>query len=345
MATIHILNPVADRRWADLVDEHPQASIFHSPAWLTALQRTYGYQPMALTLTPPQEELTNGIAFARVASRLTGTRLVSLPFADHCQPLTQDARQTAELTTYAGKMQRGYKYIELRPHEACECALPGFGVSAQYLLHTLDLTPDLEQMFGRFHPSCLQRRIRHAERMNLAYEESRSESALADFYKLQVMTRARHNLPPQPTTWFENLRNSFGDRFTVHTVCADGKPIASMITLRHNSVLTYKYGASDASQHRLGGVALLFWRTIQSAKANGVTKMDLGRSDLHGTGLVEFKDHLGARRSQLCYLRSPEPTMNDTRSRDYLALAGKVFAHTPPSVAKIAGSLLYKHAG
>jgi hypothetical protein len=67
--------------------------------------------------------------------------------------------------------------------------------------------------------------------------------------------------------------------------------------------LVYKYSCSDAQYHRLGGVHLLFWRSIQEAKRDGLSVFDLGRSEWAHTGLIAFKDRRGANRSTLTYLR------------------------------------------
>jgi hypothetical protein len=50
---------------------------------------------------------------------------------------------------------------------------------------------------------------------------------------------------------------------------------------------------------------LLFWETIQSAKAAGMRELDLGRSDLENEGLLQFKGHLGAACSTITYYRYP----------------------------------------
>src|SRR6266851_2845218 len=76
---IHVLDPLADKRWDELVTRHPSASVFHQRGWLEALARTYGYEPYVLTTTPPGGPLANGIAVCRVSSWVTGTRSVSLP--------------------------------------------------------------------------------------------------------------------------------------------------------------------------------------------------------------------------------------------------------------------------
>ena len=65
---VYSIDPLEDPRWIPFLEGHPDASIFHTPAWLQALHRTYGYRPLALTTTPPKEELTNGVVFCRVNS-------------------------------------------------------------------------------------------------------------------------------------------------------------------------------------------------------------------------------------------------------------------------------------
>src|SRR5690349_20387135 len=87
---IHIINPLLDRRWDELVARHPKASIFHERGWLEGLARTYGYEPCALTTAAAGEGLKDAVALCRISSWVTGTRLVSLPFSDHCEPLLGD---------------------------------------------------------------------------------------------------------------------------------------------------------------------------------------------------------------------------------------------------------------
>ena len=87
--TVHILDPLSDQRWPEFVRHHPNASAFHTAGWLRALRVTYGYEPVAFTTSAPSEELRNALLFCVVRSWLTGSRLVSLPFSDHCEPLIE----------------------------------------------------------------------------------------------------------------------------------------------------------------------------------------------------------------------------------------------------------------
>src|SRR5580658_4516058 len=90
------LDPLSDNRWSDLVASHPHASIFHTPGWLRALSKTYSYRPLVLTSSPPQKPLSDGIPFCEIQSWVTGSRLVSLPFADHAEPLLSESGAALE---------------------------------------------------------------------------------------------------------------------------------------------------------------------------------------------------------------------------------------------------------
>ena len=79
MTPTYRIDPLADPRWAEFVERHPRASIFHTPGWLQALRRTYGYLPVAYTTTPPGPELTNGLVLCRVQSLLSGRSGASDP--------------------------------------------------------------------------------------------------------------------------------------------------------------------------------------------------------------------------------------------------------------------------
>lgn len=344
---VYRIDPLQDSRWKQLLESHAAASVFHTPAWLEALRRTYGYQPIVFTTSAPNDPLTNGIPFCLVQSWLTGTRLVSVPFADHCQPLfncAEDFREIAEFLPRITK-QEHCDYIELRllSPEAVASRQSPLALSAVFTHHALDLTPDLTALFAASHKSCFQRKVRKAERENLDYEEGSSDSLIRQFYLLLVMTRRRHGVPPQPLAWFRNLRDSFGDAFKIRVLALKGRPVAAIVTLQYRNKLVYKYGGSDAAFHRLGTMPYLFWQTIQRAKSEGVRELDLGRSDIDDVGLIAFKDHMGAASRQLIYCRYPVSAAGARLGG--LQRYQKISAYFPNVVLKMAGSFLYRHMG
>src|SRR3981189_1014663 len=111
------IDPTTDERWAPFLEGHPSSSVFHTAAWLQALQLTYGYEPLAFTTSPPTEALKHGLVFCHVNSWLTGNRLVSLPFSDHCEPLCGSGEEASFLFRFlqAAVDRQEWKYLEVRP--------------------------------------------------------------------------------------------------------------------------------------------------------------------------------------------------------------------------------------
>lgn len=345
--SLYTFNPLEDPRWAAFVRSHPRASVFHTPSWLEAVRRTYGYEPLVCTTSHPTASLTNGIVFCGIDSWLTGRRLVSLPFADHCEPLVEapeDRQQIFAALTPLVERER-WKYVEIRPVRSDFLGEPGLARGSLFCLHVLDLRPALKDLFQGLHKNAIQAMIRRAEREGLCYEEGRSEALLDQFYRLLLMTRRRHKLPPQPIEWFRNLIACFGEQLKIRVASKGCRAVASILTLRHEDTIVHKYGGSDAAAHNLGATPFLLWKTIEEAKDAGVQKLDLGRSDLNNSGLINFKERWGATRSTLTYLRCAAPSVR-TAERGYrIQMAQQVFARMPDGLLTIAGKLLYRHIG
>ena len=177
------MDPLRDPRWAAFIDGHPQASVFHTPAWLEALRRTYGYEPIAYTTTPPGIELTNGIVLCRVYSPITGRRVVSLPFSDHCEPLVEGPEELESLIHSLERdcISERWDYFEVRPRTALAAPPRGLKPAQAFYLHSMDLTPEIKDIFQRLHKDSAQRKIRRAERERLTYEEGQTETLLEKF--------------------------------------------------------------------------------------------------------------------------------------------------------------------
>lgn len=345
----HQFNPLEDARWGAFLQRHPRSSLFHSAPWLEALRRTYQYEPLVLSTSPPDAELENALVLCRVGSWITGRRLVSLPFSDHCEPLLDSQDLQVILSTLGdGLMKEGLRYIELRPQHPLEMASSLHHSTYTYCSHELDLRPDLDTLFRTFHKDSTQRKIRRAEREGLTYEEGRSASLLNDFYRLLILTRRRHGVPPQPKQWFQNLIDCFRESLKIRVAFKGARAVAAILTLTHKDTLFYKYGCSDTRFNNLGGMQLLFWKSIQESKDAGLRVFDLGRSDLENSGLITFKDRWGAARSTLTYARlSSSPRLGYRSGGPGWAegAAKRALALLPDRVLSTIGDLVYRHIG
>ena len=346
------IDPLKDSRWEKFLSKHPRSSVFHSSAWLQSLSRAYGFQPVAFTTSPPGSELENAVVFCRVESWLTGRRLVSLPFSDHCEPLI-DATEDRDALTVALEWKLEHErlsYLEFRPLGAFELSTPLTHTAVPYAFHKLDLEPPIDAVFRNFHRSSTQRKILRAEREGLTYRDGSTEELLKDFFRLFTLSRKRQGLAPQSKAWFANLMECFGDALKVRLALKEGQPIAAMITIRYKDTLTYKYGCSDARYNNLGSMHLLFWNAIQEAKAEGLRFMDFGRADADQQGLITFKNRWGATQSVLTYSRYGTAKKSthafDLYSSKWKSRAVKyALRHTSPSFLPMIGQIAYRHIG
>jgi hypothetical protein len=346
VTSVHEINPLCDARWEAFIQSHPQASVFHSTNWLKALQTTYGYEPFVVTTCSHDAPLTSGLVFCRVKSWLTGRRLVSLPFSDHCEPLVNNSGELDDLLLHMkGYVNDGkWKYVEIRPTSSQPGSQTGLSRSITYSFHRLDLRKSTEELFRNFHKDCVQRKIRRAERENLLCEEGTSESLLLKFYELMVVTRRRQHLPPQPLSWFRALIAEFGDSLKIRVASKDDLPIASILTINHKQSMVYKYGCSDARFHNLGGMALLFWNAIQEANQTGLEEFEMGRSDNGNLGLIAFKEHWGTIGSKLNYWTYPTAG-RVTSHNPSKAMLRQFVRVVPDTILKVTGKLFYRHIG
>jgi Acetyltransferase (GNAT) domain len=344
------LDPTTDLRWAELVDRHPQASVFHSVGWLKALQNTYDYAPIAFSTSAPDCALRNGLLFCGIDSWLTGRRIVSLPFSDHCEPLWDSAQDADLLIRHlqSASIKQKWKYLELRPINASFAqteANRSFRAAGSYYLHRLSLTPELNSLFRGLDKDSVQRRVQRAERAGLVERCGRSDDLLKEFYSLFIITRRRHHLPPIPLLWFENLIKCQNNALDIRLAYKDNNPIAAILTLRFKDVMYYKYGCSDKRFNGFGAMPWLLWRAIQCGKLDGAREFDMGRTQEDNAGLLAFKNHWVPNPERLVYLKCSESSTGDSMDRWKLQVAKRIFSYMPDRLLTITGRLIYRHIG
>ena len=344
------IDPLRDARWAEFLEKHPRASIFHSPEWLEALRRTYGYEPVVFTTSRPGEALKDGVVFCRVKSWLVGPRLVSLPFSDHAEPLLPDQETLLNLLTFLtkGAAERKWASVELRPPDFSKTFAnwSNFNCGQQFVLHSLELRPSLENLFRGLNKDSTQRKIRKASREGMRYEEGQSDEQLRKFFRLSVITRRRKALPPPPFSWFQNVVDCLGKRGKIRIATTrKGELAGAVYSVRYKDTMLFKYGASDAKFHSLGTMPFLLWQAIEEAKNSGATRFDFGRSEIGNRGLIHFKDHFGAKQSLLTHKVFPGMTWEPGADNWSLNYAKKIFAILPENVLVLAGKLIYPHIG
>ncbi len=346
---ISIIDPTTDCRWDQFVANQPQGTIFHTSAWAAVINEAYGYLPRYYVLENEAGQFRAAIPLYLVRSKLTGERLICLPFSDSCCPLGNDADDIALLLNSVKKdIKAGVaSYLEIRGWQnGVPPAQLDLTKRDYHLMHQLDLEPSVNVLKERFHHS-IRRSIHQGEKRGVTVRMTHAEAYLDNFYKLNVATRKKLGVWPQPHAFFEALyRHIISDKLGILGVAeSEKKVIAGVILLAYKDTIYYKFNASDEKYLQKRPNHVLIWESIQYSCATGYKLFDFGRCSPEEEGLRIFKSRWGANEYKLPYFYYPEAKGFATipeSSRRYRAM--RLFSHIMPEVAfRKFGSFLYKH--
>lgn len=341
-----LIDPIADPEWLAFVESSPSAEIFHHPRWLELLRSQYGYEFQACCVRNGRG-IEAGIPIARIESRLTGKRLVSLPFSDVCLPalagdadpeaVVQLGQALAEETERAG--------LGLTVHGALPSA-PGALVRHRFFRHLLPLSGDPAEIEGQYAKSQIGA-MKKAVREGLRGERRTDAAALDAFYSLHLETRSRLGVPTQPKRFIRRFEELFDAGLGFVWMVFDGqRPIAAAVLLSYNGTVTYKYSASDAGSLAKRPNNLLLPEAIRWSCEAGFHTFDFGRTDADNKGLRKFKRSWGANEHDLSYtyLAEGEPAPEEgppLRDR----IVSTTIKRSPALVSRLAGEAFYRHFG
>jgi CelD/BcsL family acetyltransferase involved in cellulose biosynthesis len=338
---IRTLDPIRDPRWRQFVDKCPDAGIFHHPAWLELLRAQYHYPLLAPCVVNEQDEIIAGLPLAHVKSRITGDRLVCVPFSDLCGPLAHDPDGEA-LHRLVDAVAR--QHVDRGVDVEIRSPVDGFGgPGSSFYHHVLSLEPDVEALRSGLRSS-VRRLIAKAERSGVAITRGVDRTALRNFYRLHLMTRRRQGVPTQSKRFVERFATLFeqGLGFVLSAEW-EGEVIASAVFLTYNGCLTYKYGASHRAYLDKRPNNALFMEAIRWGCENGFHALDFGRTDVDNEGLRTFKRNWGASERVLTYSRLP--ARSESGSGGIPGLAQTVIRRGPVVTGRAVGAVLYRHFG
>ena len=214
-------NPHLDPRWESFVMQHPEALVYHHPAWLSALEQEYRQQCVYLICEDPGGKLhgifplmyTRGLPFSRKRP-LAGARLASLPRTPLAGPLTADPRAAALLLQEAVRRASGKPRVRLQI-KTQGAGLSGLadGVVAKpwrltYLLHFLGNPREPFRIPNSQNWASIKRAINKATANGLRTRLAATEADLAAWYRSYLETMRRNVVPARPYRFFLALWKS-----------------------------------------------------------------------------------------------------------------------------------------
>jgi hypothetical protein len=183
-------------------------------------------------------------------------------------------------------------------------------------------------------------KIRRAREAGLGASWHGAEG-LDGFYALYVATMRRLGSPPHGREWFAALVQRYRCEASIVLIRHREEAVAGAFVLRWRDWMGFPWAGSSAASFTLRPNNLLFWSIVERACAEGLARLDLGRSPL-GAGPAHFKRGFGAEEQPLHYVclrpdGRPMPALSPRSS--VLRAASAAWGRLPPSVAMRCGPI------
>lgn len=349
MADIVRLGSKDDDLLMDFLGRTAEATVFHTPEWRDAVVASYGYRPEYLA-SIEGGRITALLPLMLVRSWLTGTRLVSVPFANICGPIGVGS-QVPDLLDRAVSLlaETKAKALEIRTQAGLNnFDDPRFASVSFFVTSIMDLDSDPQKIWKAFPSGGIRTEVRQAEKRGLTAERAASLEDLAQFYSLFAKLRLKFGVPPQPYAFFLNLWKHLGpDHSKLFVAKHDGRTVGGLFSLGFGATLCGSYIGSDPAYKPSRVHQILYWKTIEAACLEGYKMFDFLRTAKKDEGIRFFKQRWNAREVDLDYRYYPEvrgtaATVEETGK--YALLTG-ILKHAPFSVGKAVGKIIYKHTG
>ncbi len=348
---IGLLKPEAEEQYRSFVDNHPNASIYHTLEWRHIIQKTYGYRPCYI-IAEDGEEIKGILPLFEVNSFIHGRRLVSIPFSHWVDVLYQDAQDLQQMIDFARHLtqERRCRYLEIK-HGSELPENIDLASSGHFIDSILSLSASIDDIWDGFEGS-VRRAVRKSKSSSLKLIEGQEVGHYRTFHRLELETRKRQGSPPYSSAFFEALYSilHLSGKAKLYLASIEGQYIAGMIILLHNKVAIYGYGASTSNRDflKLRPNNLLFWQAIQDLHHHDYEFLDFGTTDPSNKGLLRFKSSWGTKDFHIPYYYFLN-TISDTpvfdRNSFKLRIASSLLRRMPIPLLRTVGPVLLRQLG
>ncbi|MGC2110620.1 MAG: FemAB family XrtA/PEP-CTERM system-associated protein [Candidatus Korobacteraceae bacterium] len=320
-------SPTIAREWDLFIASHPQATPFHSTAWMRALQQTFHYENRSL-YAEKEGKITGVLPLFLVSNWVIGRCLISTPFADYGGVCAEDEASTDALIAQARGIGLAEKvdFLELRHRSGKPC--PDFYVRDLYVSFDTDLDPDPEVQLKRL-PRDTRYMIRKGGKAGLEIRSGIEQ--LPEFYELFARNWHRLGTPVLSREWIEVLAQEFQGTAELVMARYQGRPVSGVFSFVFRDTLFPHYSGAAADANSLAASNFIYWELMKRAIHQGIRRFDFGRSKKN-TGAYQFKSawnmQVNSLGYQVCMVKRKSPP-NFSPANPKFALASKLWSQMP----------------
>lgn len=343
MSHVEILPATDEHResWNHFVTQYSDNPC-HLYEWRRILEETYGYKCLYL-MAQDEKKLVGVFPAAVIRSRLFGTQICSLPFADYGGILLSDVTESRTIDAFIGFLSvylRQAKFLEIRTPLQARVAESLSKTTekgkTEYLTFILDLNKPFEQIWKRDFDKYLRNAIRKAVKNNIEVTFETWGENLNHFYRLYLITMKKLGSPPHGLRFFKSIHHFLGDKHVkLFLASKSNDVIGGVVALTGAKTIYPVYEGINPDYRNLNPASLLFSRIIEWSCNNGYKFFDFGRT-LDGSSVYNFKKQWGGMKRSLPYFYvGNEIPQQDLREK-YMVLS-KLWGKLPTSIAKRLG--------
>jgi len=290
-----------EKLWDEYVLRSDQSTFYHQLGWRNVVKETYGHKPIYL-VAEEDSQIIGILPLFLIASKIFGTKLVSLPFSPYGGICANNKMVEKGLVEEAKKIAKEFDvdYLELRclkKNNISNFNDRNLLINNSYSTFILELDRDPEVIWDTKFNNKVRNAIRKAYKSNLKF----TNCGLKEFYKLYTGNMKHLGAPPHSYNFFENLMKEFPRDTIISGTVHDGITIASTFLLSFKDTLISGWTASDRKYSLFNPNNFLYWEVIKFACYNGHRYFDFGRS-LINSGTFRFKKPWGANQIHLRYM-------------------------------------------
>ena len=346
LTTFSLDNQQQMEQWDRYVRTHPDGTPFHLSAWIRVIHETYSLKPLLYVLQDENGDVSGIVPFIIAKSPTLRTRLISLPFSDYGGPLCSDSDKVATwLNSIVKKHAKQAQYFEIRSGLR---DTEGLYPQQHYKRHILCLSSNPQETLRKIEKRTIQYSIRKAQREGVTVTDESNHRGVAEFFRLNRLTRRKHGLPYQPIFFFKELFEHLISKGIGRIMLAssDSTVIAGALFLMFKDCVYYKYNASDpAYLSKKTPNHLLTWQAIEQGCVEGYKFFDFGRTSIYNAGLLRYKEMWGADSMDLPYFFFPDVKPAKTQEGDssLYRVASKIWCSLPDGVADWLAPRVYRY--
>lgn len=339
--------------WEAYVGAHTDATIYHTLAWRSIFEQSFGYRSWLLMARDADDGRVVGVLpLYRVANPFA-SRLVSVPFRDRGGPLWSNPEALDALIVRAKELlvstNATYLHLKsLRPWSEEEVRRNALTETMHWVHSVVSLEGvDSQGLWKRLADK--RRNIRRAESHGLVFEDmTASDRALNDWYDLHLTTQKRLGVPPFPRQFFSNMARELRkiDALRLYFVRSGNTALSAMVILRHRHTWVYGYSASTGDAERVRSNDLMLYKGMCALINEGYLYFDMGSDAPSQETLLRFKRKWGAWQQQIptYTFGAPNAALTDSSSPSY-AVARALLGRVPTLLAEQLGNRFTRYFG